>query len=56
MRYMLTLFAVGVLMLTLQGCETFRGATDGLQKDIASFQSKDNELYKTDAWLQEHLW
>jgi len=44
------------MTLTLQGCETFRGATDGLQKDIESFRSKDNELYKADAWLQENLW
>ena len=56
MRYISTIFAVCFLMLTLQGCETFRGATDGLQKDIESFQTKDDELYKTDAWLQENLW
>jgi len=43
-------------MLTLQGCETFRGATDGLQKDIEGFTTKDTELHKVDSWLEENLW
>ena len=45
-------------VVTLQGCETFKG----LKKDTKTVwdgvvhQDKDSWVTKTDVWMEEHLW
>jgi hypothetical protein len=46
-------FAMGALLLCLQGCETAKGFTGGLQGDVKNMW---DTLFETDGWLRENMW
>ena len=56
MQNKLIIGVIFILLITLQGCETVKGAAKGLKKDINSFQDENSDLNKADAWMQENLW
>ena len=43
------LFLVAALAVSLVGCETVKGASEGLKKDWESAEGLD-------AWMQENMW
>ena len=55
-------FLVIVLGLTffLQGCETAKGAAQGLKQDVHNtwhaFSDKEGWAQKADKWMQENMW
>lgn len=52
--FMIVMMVVGfVLMTCLQGCETAKGLTKGLQSDA---QNAYQHLSKIDDWMKENMW
>lgn len=49
MKHVILLFLLSVLLFTLSGCNTVKGAADGFTKDW-------REAQKVDDWLQKHAW
>jgi len=43
-------------LIFLQGCETVRGAGQGLKKDVHNIAKKDGWVKQTDDWVQEKMW
>lgn len=45
------------LFVFMVGCETVKGARQGLKQDIRSVTNKQQGwVAKTDKWMQEHMW
>ena len=40
----------------ISGCETFKGAGQGFKKDVENVSSKQGWVWKTDQWMQDHMW
>ena len=53
MRFAAKVLILMVLCVCLGGCETFKGAAQGFQKDMTD---KNGWVQRTDAWIKEHLW
>ena len=45
-----------VIVLSIQGCETMKGAKKDVQNTWHNVTSIDGPLQKTDRWLQENAW
>lgn len=44
-------------LITASGCNTIKGATEGLGKDSEiAWQKTRQTVKKADAWLQKHAW
>jgi len=56
MYFKRTIFAIIVLMFTLQGCETMKGASNGMIKDIEKLRGEDGVIKKADNWVKKNLW
>lgn len=51
---MIVMMVVGFALMTcLQGCETAKGLTKGLQSDA---QNAYHHLSKIDDWMKENMW
>jgi hypothetical protein len=59
MRY-IPLFLVAVLILSLTGCETVKGAANGMSKDMKNASNPStngwNKLQEADYWVKNNLW
>jgi len=49
-------FIIFIISITLQGCETLKGASQGFKKDIHNLVSKEGPVHKADDWIQKHMW
>jgi predicted small secreted protein len=43
-------------LFVISGCETVKGAANGLKKDVESLSDPDSPINQADAWVQEHMW
>ena len=56
MKLKITAGLLIVCLFMFQGCETVKGAGQGFKKDVENIKSSKGWIYKTDAWMQEHMW
>ncbi len=60
MRLRINILCSLFFVLMFQGCETckgaFTGAGQGFKKDVKNISSKEGVIWKTDKWMQDHMW
>ena len=60
MKRLCLLVAVLGISLSLQGCETAKGAANGFKKDVHNtwyaFSKEEGWAQKSDRWIQENMW
>jgi len=59
-RFLTVIFLLSAVSFGAAGCETMKGATTGLGKDVENTAENVPDLWarlkKADAWMQENMW